>query len=99
MYLKMAIATETRHKPPLYLETTSVDYLAQTINKIQQLPEPLVKEISDFVDFILVKQDQKRWQQWNHFHETLDLSESDFSDYLTNLETYEERLARGDIQW
>ncbi|EDN70563.1 conserved hypothetical protein [Beggiatoa sp. PS] len=95
----MTITAETQHKSPLDLETTSIDYLAQTINKIQQLPKPLVKEVSDFVDFILVRQDHKRWQQWNHFYETLDLSESDFSDYLTNLETYEERLARGEIQW
>ncbi len=97
----MAIATETQHKPkqPLYLETTSVDDLAQTINKIQQLPKPLIKEVNDFIDFIVVRQDHKRWQQWNHFYETLDLSESDFSDYLTNLETYEECLARGEIQW
>jgi hypothetical protein len=35
----------------------------------------------------------------NDFNEALDLSESDFSDYLTNLESYEERLARGEIQW
>jgi hypothetical protein len=26
-------------------------------------------------------------------------SESDFSDYLAQLETYEERLARGEIRW
>jgi hypothetical protein len=90
-YLKMAITTETQQKQPLYL--------AETIHKIQQLPEPLIKEVNDFIDFIFVKQDNKRWQQWNHFNEALDLSESDFSDYLTNLESYEERLARGEIQW
>jgi hypothetical protein len=107
----MAMATETQQKSSLYLETTSIDYLAQTINKIQKLPKPLLKEVNDFVDFIFVKQDQKRWEQCsrqkfsqkllprNHFSETLDLSESDFSDYLANLETYEERLARGEIQW
>ena len=91
--LKMAITTETQNqqKQPLYL--------VETIHKIQQLPEPLIKEVNDFIDFIFVKQDNKRWQQWNHFNEALDLSESDFSDYLTNLENYEERLARGEIQW
>ncbi len=101
------MAIETLHKPPLDLETTSIDYLAETIKKIQQLPKPLVKEVSDFVDFLFVKPDHKRWEQCsrqkllprNHFSETLDLSESDFSDYLANLETYEERLARGEIQW
>jgi hypothetical protein len=97
----MAIATETQpeEKQPPYLETTSVDYLAQTMTKIQQLPEPLIREVNYFIDFIFVRQDHKRWQQWNHFYESLDLTESDFSDYLANLESYEERLARGEIQW
>ena len=27
-----------------------------TIAKIQQLPEPLAQEVSDFIDFLLVKQ-------------------------------------------
>jgi Protein of unknown function (DUF2281) len=71
----------------------------QTISKIQQLPEPLAQEVSDFIDFLLVKQDQSRWELWIHFNETLALAEADFADYLPNLEAYEERLARGDIQW
>lgn len=71
----------------------------QAIAKIQQLPEPLVREVDDFINFIMFKQDQRRWQLWRHFYETLELTESEFSDYLTHLETYEERLARGEIQW
>ena len=71
----------------------------QTISKIQQLPEPLAQEVSDFIDFLLVKQDQTRWELWTHFNETLALAETDFGDYLPNLEAYEERLASGDIQW
>ena len=70
-----------------------------TIAKIQQLPEPLLQEVSDFIDFLLVKHNQTRWELWTHFHEALNLADSDFSDYLQNLETYEERLARGDIRW
>lgn len=70
-----------------------------TVSKIDQLPESLVQEVSDFVDFLLMRQDSVRWQQWNHFTETLTLSEADFSDYLSNLEEYEDRLARGEIQW
>ena len=66
----------------------------QTISKIQQLPEPLAREVSDFIDFLLVKQDQTRWELWTHFNETLVLAETDFGDYLQNLEAYEERLAR-----
>jgi hypothetical protein len=71
----------------------------QTMTKIQQLPESLAQEVSDFIDFLLVKQDQKRWELWTHFNETLALAETDFGDYLQNLEMYEEQLARGDIQW
>jgi hypothetical protein len=70
-----------------------------TIAKIQQLPESLTQEVSDFIDFLLVKQDQTHWEQWIHFREALDLAELDLSDYLQNLETYEERLTRGDIRW
>ena len=31
-------------------------------------------------------------------NESLEVSESDFSDYLKNLEDYEERLVKGEIQ-
>jgi hypothetical protein len=71
----------------------------QAISKIQRLPESLAQEVSDFIDFLLVKQDQRRLELWTHFNETLALAETDFGDYFQNLETYEERLARGDMQW
>ena len=61
----------------------------KTIAKIRQLPDSLVQEVSDFVEFLLMK----------HNRELAEIAESDFSDYLTNLEDYEERLARGEIQW
>lgn len=70
-----------------------------TVAKIQQLPESLVQEVSDFIDFLLMKQDSIRWQLWNQFTEALALVEGDFSDYLRNLEDYENRLARGEIKW
>jgi len=70
-----------------------------TIAKIQQLPESLTQEVSDFIDFLLVKQDQMNWERWLHFREALDLSELGLSDYLQGLQTYEERLARGEIRW
>jgi hypothetical protein len=71
----------------------------EAIAKINKLPEPLAHEVNDFIDFLLAKQDKTRWQLWSQFNEGLELSESDFPDYLTNLEDYEERLARGEIRW
>jgi hypothetical protein len=59
-----------------------------TIAKISQLPEPLVQEVNDFIDFLLLKYNSEFPQ----------LTESDFSDYLKNLEAYEEKLARGEIK-
>ncbi len=70
-----------------------------TITKIRQLPESLVQEVNDFIDFLLVRQDSTRWQRWIHFTDAITLSESGFADYLPNLEDYENRLARGEIQW
>ena len=70
-----------------------------TIAKIQQLPEPLTQEVSDFIDFLLVKQDPMQWERWICFKEAFDLAELSLSDYLPNLEAYEERLARGEIRW
>ncbi|MEP7340560.1 MAG: DUF2281 domain-containing protein [Acidobacteriota bacterium] len=70
-----------------------------TIAKIRQLPEPLVQEVSDFVDFLLTKRDSIRWQLWTQFTEGTELAESDFSAYLGQLEDYEQRLARGEVQW
>ena len=63
-----------------------------TVEKIQQLPEPLVQEVYDFVDFLLMKRDSTRWQLWTHFVENLDLTEAGFGDYLSNLEDYENSL-------
>lgn len=70
-----------------------------TIAKLEQLPESLVQEVSDFIDFLLMKNDRTRWQLWTHFTEILAVVESDFADYLSNLEDYEDRLARGEVQW
>lgn len=65
----------------------------QTISKIRLLPESLVQEVNDFIDTLLLKHDS------NYFTECQEIVESDFCDYLTNLEDYENRLARGEIKW
>ena len=46
-----------------------------------------------------MKRDSNRAALWAQFTEVMELTESGFSDYLPNLEDYEERLARGEIQW
>jgi hypothetical protein len=70
----------------------------QTISKIGQMPEALIREVNDYIDFLL-------WRD-RHNSSTSDISlvptdlvESDFSDYLSNLEEYETRLANGEIKW
>ena len=70
-----------------------------TAAKIRELPEPLIQEVSDFVDFLQIKSDSTRWQLWMLFNEALETAESDFVDYLPNLEDYENRLTRGEIKW
>lgn len=71
----------------------------ETISKIRQLPEPLVQEVNEFVDFLLLRSDTTRAALRTQLPEAIEVAESDFSDYLRNLEDYEERLARGEIQW
>lgn len=71
----------------------------ETIAKIRQLPDSLVQEVSELVDFLLMKHNSQRWQLRQQFADSLEIAESDFADYLTNLEDYENRLARGEIQW
>lgn len=71
----------------------------ETIAKIRQLPEPLVQQVNGFIEFLLMRSDSRRAALWMQFNEVLEIAESDFADYLPNLEDYEERLARGEIQW
>ena len=71
----------------------------QAIAKVEQLPEPLAQEVNDFIDFLLLKKNEDRWRMWSRFSQDLALSESDIADYAQNLSQYEERLARGEIQW
>ena len=70
----------------------------ETISKIRQLPEPLAQEVNDFIDFLLLRSDRDRFALWTQFREALKIAHSD-SDYLPNVEAYEECIARGEIQW
>lgn len=67
--------------------------------EIRGLPEPLAQQVSDFIAFLRVRHDRDLWQSWLLFSEEVSLTEAGFADYLSALQDYEERLARGEIQW
>lgn len=71
----------------------------EAIAKLHKLPEGLVQDVNDYMDFLLMKSDNSRWQLWSQFAESQALAEADMSDYLANLEAYEEALASGKIGW
>ena len=78
------------------LETDSKEKLA---DKVLQLPDALVAEVSDFVDFLLSKKRSSYNFDWLQRTNLSRLAESDLSDYLSGLEDYESRLERGEITW
>ena len=66
------------------------------LDRILELP------ISDrwyFVQAILNSIQAETVSSDDENNELSTLAESGFSDYLSNLQDYEERLARGEIQW
>ena len=65
--------------------------------KIEELPEDLLQEVNDFINFLLLKRGDAG--RGGELAEDMAMVESDFASYLANLEEYEERLARGEIQW
>jgi hypothetical protein len=70
----------------------------QTISKIGQMPEALIREVNDYIDFLLWRDRHNRSTNMTSLDST-EMVESDFSDYLSNLEKYETRLANGEIKW
>jgi hypothetical protein len=70
----------------------------QTISKIGQMPEALVREVNDYIDFLLWRDRHNQLINIASLDST-EMVESDFSDYLSNLEEYETRLANGEIKW
>ncbi|RUR80939.1 hypothetical protein ACF3DV_06245 [Chlorogloeopsis fritschii PCC 9212] len=69
----------------------------QAIAKMRLLPDSLVQEVNDFIDFLLWKHSGKDSSLWFESKEYIEMAESDFSDYLSNLEDYENHLAGGEI--
>jgi hypothetical protein len=70
----------------------------QTISKIGQMPDSLVREVNDYIDFLLWRNRHNQMTSLASLDST-DLVESDFADYLSNLEEYETQLANGEIKW
>ncbi len=63
-----------------------------TIDKIQLMPASLLPELNDFLDFLIEKKSKTIISGPDDF-------ESDMTDYLHNLENYEELLAKDKIKW
>lgn len=61
----------------------------QIADELRRLPPEKLAAVSDFVGYLR--------QQVTA--EGTDLAEAGMSDYLANLQDYEERLARGEIRW
>ena len=70
----------------------------QTIIKIGQMPEALIREVNDYIDFLLWRDRHNQLTNMTSLDST-EMVESDFTDYLSNLEEYETRLANGEIKW
>lgn len=66
------------------------------IAKLRTMPEPLAQQVNDFIDFLLLKQDELSYS-W--FREARNLVEAGMDEYADNLSDYEQRLERGEIQW
>ena len=70
----------------------------QTISRIGQMPEALIREVNDYIDFLLWRDRHNQLTTTTSF-DSSEMVESDFADYLSNLEEYENRLANGEIKW
>ena len=55
----------------------------EVIEKIQQLPESVVIELNELLDFLLLKRDNNRWQQWQQFTNGIAIPPGDISDNLS----------------
>ncbi|MDZ8186720.1 MAG: hypothetical protein RMX96_17955 [Nostoc sp. ChiSLP02] len=71
----------------------------ETIAKIRQLSESQLQQVNDFIDFLLMKNNSSLQPSWTKFSEETEIVESDFSEYLRNLEDYEQRLNKEEIYW
>lgn len=73
--------------------------LDATIAQIRTLPEPLAREVSDYVDFLVTRHSAARWEAWQGFDEGMQLADRGIDHYLADLVSYEGQLERGEIVW
>jgi hypothetical protein len=67
-----------------------------TLEKINILPDHLLIEINDFIDFLFLKYNINiNYEKINNFSP----AESGMDVYLENLTEYEDLLANGNIKW
>ena len=71
----------------------------RVIEKVKILPENILEEVNDFIDF-LKTQRERRKDKWKWLRKNQgEIGESDFRDYLEGLTSYEDMLAKGAIKW
>ncbi|MDI6736382.1 MAG: hypothetical protein QME42_09380 [bacterium] len=69
------------------------------IEKVHVLPDNILREVDDFIDFLEIKR-KKEENQWGWLSGGIDkIEESDFKDYLDGLTSYEDMLAKGEVRW
>jgi hypothetical protein len=72
-----------------------MDIYTNTISKISTLPQNLLEEVNDFIDFLSGRYGNGGISTNNN----PDMYELNMSDYLKNLTDYENLLANGKIKW
>lgn len=71
----------------------------RVIEKVRALPENILKEVNDFIDFLEIKR-KKGKNEWTWLARDTDkIEESDFKSYSDELRSYEDMLAKGKIKW
>jgi hypothetical protein len=65
--------------------------VAQIVDQLRRLPPHGLVVVHEFVQSLIERQSLSE--------EATDLAESGMDDYRSQLEAYEDKLARGEIQW
>jgi len=70
-----------------------------TAERVRALPEALAQEVSDYIDFVVMRHSSSGWEAWREFEEMVRLAEEGIRDYRTGLQCYESQLTRGEVAW